>query len=233
MIELYSHGGPNGHKVSILLEELGLPYEPHDVNVFAGEGREEAFLALNPNGKVPVIRDTDTGRVLTESNAILLYLADRAGRLMPAAPERWEAMELLFLQASGQGPMFGQRAHFDIMAPETVPYAIERYAAEGERLTALLDARLAGREWFQSDYSVVDIAFFGWSFTAAHMGYGLDGHPNLQALARPRPRTPCRAARRDHPHRAARPAAAQDARRGGLSAASLTPDRRTSPCPTR
>ena len=191
MIELHSYGGPNGHKVSILLEELGLPYEAHDVNVFAGEGQDRAFLALNPNGKVPVIRDTDTGQVLTESNAILLYLADRAGRMVPASgPERWEAVEFLFLQASGVGPMFGQRAHFDIMAPETVPYAIERYAAEGERLTALLEDRLRGRTWFLTDYSIVDVAFFGWFFTAAHMGYGLDAHPNLRAwydrvLARP------------------------------------------------
>lgn len=182
MIELHSHGGPNGHKVTILLEELGIPYESHDVDVFAGEGQAPDFKRLNPNGKVPVIRDTDTGQVITESNAILLYLADKAGRLVPSdGAERWEAIELLFLQASGLGPMFGQRAYFDIMAPERIEHAIGRYLDEGERLNGLLDARLAGRDWFLAEYSIADIAFYGWFFTAAHMGYGLDDHPHLAA----------------------------------------------------
>ena len=181
MIELYSHGSPNGHKVSIALEELGLPYEVRGVNVFVGEGQSPDFKAISANGKVPVVRDTDTGRTIAESNAILMYLADKAGRLMPAGDERWEAVELLFLQASAIGPMFGQRAYFDIMAPERVDHAIERYAAEGERLNALLDERLAGRTWFCSDYSIVDVAFYGWFFTAAHMGYPIDRYPNLSA----------------------------------------------------
>ena len=179
MIELYSHGSPNGHKVSIALEELGLPCEVRGVNVFVGEGQSPDFKAISANGKVPVVRDTDTGRTIAESNAILMYLADKAGRLMPAGDERWEAVELLFLQASAIGPMFGQRAYFDIMAPERVDHAIERYAAEGERLNALLDERLAGRTWFCSDYSIVDVAFYGWFFTAVHMGYPIDRYPNL------------------------------------------------------
>ena len=181
MIELYSHGSPNGHKVSIALEELELPYEVRGVDVFAGEGQSPDFKAVNANGKVPVIRDTDTDATIAESNAILMYLADKAGKLMPMGDERWEAVELLFLQASAIGPMFGQRAYFDIMAPERVDHAIERYAAEGERLNALLDERLAGREWFSSDYSIVDIAFYGWFFTATHMGYPIDRYSNLSA----------------------------------------------------
>lgn len=182
MIELYSHGSPNGHKISIALEELRLPYTVHQINVFAGEGQDPKFLAINPNGKVPVIRDTETGQVITESNAILLYLADKAGKLVPTkGSERWRAIELLFFQASAIGSMFGQRAHFTIMAPETLPYAMQRYLDEGERLHKLLDALLAGREYFLNDYSIVDIAHFGWFFTAVHMGFHFDNYPNLKA----------------------------------------------------
>lgn len=181
MIDLYSHGSPNGHKISIALEELGLPYTIHQIDVFAGAGQDPQFLKVNPNGKVPAIRDTDTGQVITESNAILLYLADREGLLIPeSGPERWRAIELLFFQAATVGPMFGQRAHFDIMAPETVPYAIQRYDTEAERILGLVDGMLNGRDHFLgSGFSVVDIAFFGWFFTARHMGYGWDSHPNI------------------------------------------------------
>lgn len=183
MIELYSHGSPNGHKISIALEELGLAYKVHPVNVFAGEGQAPEYLKLNPNGKVPAIRDGDTGQVITESNAILLYLAEKAGKLVPQrGADRTKALELLFFQASTLGAMFGQRAHFGIMAPETIPYAIERYEAEGERLHQLVDGWLASGPFFLGEqYSIVDIAFFGWFFTASHMGFGFDAYPNLSA----------------------------------------------------
>src|SRR5687767_632190 len=143
MIELFTHGSPNGHKVTIALEELALPYEVRPVNVFAGEGQRPEFLALNPAGKIPVIRDLDNGAVVTESAAILLYLADKAGRLVPASSlQRVRALELLFLQASLQGPMFGQRSHFSLFGPETVPYAIRRYEQQAEIIDALVDKLL-------------------------------------------------------------------------------------------
>jgi glutathione S-transferase/uncharacterized protein YciI len=134
VIELFTYGSTNGHKVAIALEELGFEYELRTVDVFAGEGQTPEFLALNPVGKIPVIRDREADLVLTESDAILLYLADKAGRLIPTSGnERTRALELLFLQASLQGPMFGQRMHFSIFSNETVPYGIRRYEEQGER----------------------------------------------------------------------------------------------------
>lgn len=182
-IELYTFGSTNGHKVAIALEELGLPYEIHVVNVFAGEGQAPEFLAINPAGKIPVLRDRDADLVLTESDAILLYLADKAGRLVPASGrERTRAIELLFLQASLQGPMFGQRMHFSVFSAETVPYAIRRYEEQGERIDRLLDHLLSGRSYFLgADYSIVDIAFYGWYFAAWSAGFAFDPHPNLEA----------------------------------------------------
>lgn len=181
MFKLYSHGSPNGHKISIALEELKLPYTVHQINVFAGEGQTPEFLAINPNGKIPVIHDIETGQFITESNAILLYLADKTGKLMPTKEsERWRAIELLFFQSSTIGPMFGQRAYFTIMASETLPYAMKRYFNEGERLHKLLDDLLTGREYFLDEYSIVDIAHFGWFFTAMHMGFSFDKYPNLK-----------------------------------------------------
>lgn len=183
MINLYSHGSPNGHKVSIALEELRLAYSIEQINVFAGDQfNRPDFLKLNPNAKIPVIQDTETGLVLTESNAILLYLADKVGKLIPQqGPERWRVVELLFFQAASIGPMFGQRAHFTINAPDAIPYAIKRYLNEGERLHGVLERRLEGRNYFLEDYSIVDIAHFGWMHTAVHMGFLFENYPNLQA----------------------------------------------------
>lgn len=179
MIEFFTFGSTNGHKVAIALEELGVPYEVRCVNVFAGEGRSREFLALNPLGKIPVIRDD--GLVITESDAILLYLADKAGRLVPAAgPQRTRAIELLFLQASLQGPMFGQRMHFSIFAPETVPHGIARYEDQCEVIDRLVDHLLAGRDYFLDDYSIVDIAFYGWYHAAHWAGFAFEAHANLQ-----------------------------------------------------
>lgn len=181
VIDFYTFGSTNGHKVAIALEELGLPYEVHPVNVFAGEGQRPGFLALNPTGKIPVIRDRAADLVLTESDAILLYLADKAGRLVPAAgQERLRAIELLFLQASLQGPMFGQRMHFSIFAPQAVPYAIRRYEEQGASVDRVVDGLLAGRSYFLGDdYSIVDIAFYGWYFAAKWAGFGFEEHANL------------------------------------------------------
>lgn len=183
MIDLYTYGSTNGHKVAIALEELELPYQVHTVNVFAGEGRTPEFLALNPAGKIPVIRDRETDLVLTESDAILLYLAEKAGRLLPPPGRtRTRALELLFLQASLQGPMFGQRMHFSVFSPETVPYGIRRYEEQGRIIDELTDRLIAGNDYFLGPtYSIVDIAFYGWYFAAKWAGFDFDEHPNLRA----------------------------------------------------
>jgi GSH-dependent disulfide-bond oxidoreductase len=181
MIEFFTYGTTNGHKVAIALEELGLPYEIRTVNVFAGEGRSPAFLAINPAGKIPVIRDRETGAVVTESAAILLYLADKVGRLVPPSGlARTRAIELLFLQASLHGPMFGQRMHFSVFATETVPYAIRRYEEQGEIIDRLVDQLLHGRDHFLDEFSIVDIAFYGWYHAARRAGFTFDEHPNLR-----------------------------------------------------
>jgi GSH-dependent disulfide-bond oxidoreductase len=181
VIELFTFGSTNGHKVAIALEELGLPYEVRVVNVFAGEGRSPEFLAINPAGKIPVIRDREADLVLTESDAILLYLADKAGRLVaPSGKERMRAIELLFLQASLQGPMFGQRMHFSIFSAETDPYGIRRYEEQGEIIDKLVDHLLSGRSYFLgSEYTIVDIAFYGWYFAAKSAGFTFEQHANL------------------------------------------------------
>ena len=181
MIELYSFGSTNGHKISIALEELGLPYEVHPVNVFAGEGQTADFLALNPAGKIPVIRDGDL--VVTESCAILLHLADKAGRLVPrSGPERLRAIELLFLQASLQGPMFGQRMHFSVFADDVVAYGIRRYEEQGAIVEALADHFLRDQPYFLgSELSIVDIAFYAWFFAAQQAGFTFEQHEHLSA----------------------------------------------------
>lgn len=179
MIELYTYGSTNGHKVAIALEELALPYEVHVVDVFGGQGQSPAFLAINPTGKIPVIRDGTT--VLTESDAILLYLADKVGRLVPrSGPERTRAIELLFLQASLQGPMFGQRMYYSVFARETVPQAIARYEEQGEIIDRIVDRLLHGHEYFLDEYSIVDIAFYAWYHAASTAGFAFAEHANLR-----------------------------------------------------
>lgn len=182
MITFYAHGGPNPHKVAIALEELGLPYRSEIVDTKSGGQFEPGIVALNPNSKVPVIIDEETGTTVYESNAILLYLTEKTGRLFPTTgPERWEGLQLLFLQAASMGPMWGQRAHFSLFATEKSASAVERYIAEGHRVEAVLDRLLDGREHFlRSGYSIVDIAMFGWAWCAVHQGFELTDHSNLQ-----------------------------------------------------
>lgn len=196
MITLITHNTPNGHKISIALEELGLPYEARTVDVRTGAQFAPDFVRLNPNAKIPVIVDDETGQVVYESNAILLYLADKAGRLVPKdGPARWEALQLLFFQAASVGPMFGQRAHFSLFAPPGLDYAAQRYVKEGERLNDVMETLLADRPWFlASGYSIVDIAHFGWLHTAVRMGFAIGARPKLadwfeRMLARPAVRT--------------------------------------------
>jgi GSH-dependent disulfide-bond oxidoreductase len=182
MITLYAHGSPNPHKVSIALEELGLPYETQIIDTWAGEQFSPEFTALNPNAKVPVIVDHETGHTVYESNAILLYLAEKTGKLFPTeVKQRWQGLQLLFFQAASVGAMFGQRGHFSLFAPEKPSYAVERYVKEGERLNAVLETLLTGRAYFLNEYSIVDIAHFGWLWCSTRQGFAIDAYPNLKA----------------------------------------------------
>ncbi len=176
MIELHSWPTPNGHKVHIMLEETGLSYEVHPVDIGAGAQFDPAFLAISPNNKIPAIVDRDGpgGRPISlfESGAILLYLAEKTGKLLPADPYgRWSAVEWLMFQMGSIGPMFGQLGHFKNYAPEKIPYAIERYTNEVGRLHRVLDRRLAAAPYLAgSDYSIADIAVWPWVRSASSKG---------------------------------------------------------------
>jgi GSH-dependent disulfide-bond oxidoreductase len=168
-LQLYSLNTPNGVKVSIMLEEIGLPYEPHLVDLGKSESWTEEFLSLNPNGKIPAIIDPDgpDGRPLglAESGAILIYLADKAGKLLPAGGRRYETIQWVMWQMGHVGPMFGQVGFFHKFAGRQWEdkRPLQRYADESKRLLEVLDSRLDGREWVMGeDYSIADIALLGW-----------------------------------------------------------------------
>jgi GST-like protein len=169
-IQLYSAPTPNGVKVSIALEELGLPYEPHFVDIGQNQSWTPEFLALNPNGKIPAIIDPDgpggQPLALFESGAILLYLAEKTGRLLPADPAaRIQAIQWVFFQMGGVGPIFGQLGYFHKFAGREIEdkRPLQRYAAESKRLLGVLETRLAGRAWIMGeDYSIADISLLGW-----------------------------------------------------------------------
>ena len=169
-IQLYSLPTPNGVKVSIALEELGLPYEPHLVNILSNESWTPEFLSLNPNGKIPALIDPDGpgGKPLGlfESGAILLYLADKTGRLVPTDPaQRWETIQWLFFQMAAVGPMFGQVGFFHKFAGREYEdkRPLQRYVTESKRLLGVLETRLAERDWMMGEmYTIADIALLGW-----------------------------------------------------------------------
>jgi GSH-dependent disulfide-bond oxidoreductase len=169
-LQLYSLNTPNGVKVSIMLEETGLPYEPHLVDFGKNDQKTPEFLSLNPNGKIPAIIDPDGpgGKPLPlfESGAILHYLAEKTGQLLPAdAARRWETIQWLHFQMAFVGPMFGQVGFFHKFAGKDYPdkRPLERYVAESKRILGVMDARLAGREWFMDEYSIADISMLGWT----------------------------------------------------------------------
>ena len=168
MFELYTWATPNGHKVAIALEELALSYEMRPVDIGAGDQFKPAFLRISPNNKIPALVHTDAAGLaepvaLFESGAILQYLADTSGRLLPAhGPARYEALAWLYWQVGGLGPMAGQNHHFTRYAPEHIPYAVERYVKETARLYGVLDRRLEGRAFIAGDFSVADIACYPW-----------------------------------------------------------------------
>ncbi|WP_027484325.1 glutathione S-transferase N-terminal domain-containing protein [Rhodanobacter sp. OR87] len=169
-IQLYSLNTPNGVKASIMLEETGLPYEPHLVDIMRDESHTPEFLALNPNGKIPAIIDPHgpggAPLALFESGAILLYLADKSGQFIPADPaRRWETIQWLFFQMASIGPMFGQVGFFNKFAGKAYEdkRPLQRYVNESKRLLGVLDGRLAGRRWLMGeDYTIADIATLGW-----------------------------------------------------------------------
>ena len=182
MIELFTAATPNGWKVAITLEELGLPYQVRPIRLGAGEQKEEWYRALNPNGKIPTLIDHDANDfVVFESGAIQLYLAERSGRLLGATPqERSRCLQWLMFQMSAIGPMMGQAAVFLRYAPEKIPYAIERYQLETRRLLEVLDRRLRESEYLAGPYSIADIACWSWVHTHAFVGVEIGGLPQLQ-----------------------------------------------------
>ena len=178
MIELYTWSTPNGRKISILLEEVGLPYNVHPVDIRKNEQFKPEFIAINPNSKIPAIIDTEgpDGKPfpIFESGAILIYLADKTGKFLPkSGTARYEVLEWLMFQMGGVGPMFGQVHHFRRAAPEKVPYAIDRYQKETERLYGVLDARLKQAPYLAAgQYTIADMATYPW--VARHEWHQVD-----------------------------------------------------------
>lgn len=167
MIDFYTWKTPNGQKVAIMLEELGLPYKAHFVDLTKQEQFHAKFLKMNPNNKIPVIVDGSgpDGQALTlfESGAILIYLAEKTGKLLTKEPRaRIEVLQWLMFQVAGVGPMLGQLHHFSHYAAERIPYAVERYSNEARRLYQVMDNHLEKKQYFAGDYSIADIAIFPW-----------------------------------------------------------------------
>ncbi|MGY2051149.1 glutathione binding-like protein [Methylobacterium sp. JK268] len=187
MIDLYYWTTPNGHKVTMFLEEAGLPYTIHPVNIGKGEQFQPDFLKIAPNNRIPAIVDREPAGggapvSLFESGAILLYLAEKTGRFVPADLRgRAEVLQWLFWQMGGLGPMAGQNHHFVQYAPEQIPYAINRYVNETNRLYGVLDRRLADREFVAGpDYSIADMAIYPWIVPHERQRQNLGDHPHLK-----------------------------------------------------
>ncbi len=185
MIDLYYWTTPNGHKITIFLEEAGLPYRIIPINIGKGEQFAPEFLKISPNNRIPALVDpapADGGEAVSvfESGAILCYLAEKTGRFLPADPRgRSATLQWLFWQMGGLGPMAGQNHHFAHYAPEPIPYAIERYVRETTRLYGVLDRRLADRECVAGDYSIADMAIYPWIVPWQRQGQQLDDFPHL------------------------------------------------------
>ena len=186
MLEVWSWPTPNGHKVHNAVEELGIPYKIVPINIGAGEQFKPEFLAITPNHRIPAIVDPDGpgGKPITlfESAAILIYLAEKHGKLIPADPvARYKCLEWTMFQMGGVGPMFGQYGHFSNYAPEKIPYAIERYGNEVKRLHNVLDKRLAQTEWLAGDeYSIADIITYPWLRFPERRGIDFIDYPNVK-----------------------------------------------------
>jgi glutathione S-transferase len=182
MIDLYTSPTPNGWKASIMLEEIGLPYRVKPIRLEMLEQKQDWYLKLNPNGRIPTIVDHDEGGfAVFESGAILVYLAEKTGQLMPQDRKgRSTVIQWIMFQMGGIGPMQGQANVFYRYAPEKIPYAIDRYQKETKRLYAVLDKRLADREYLAGDYSIADIATWPWVSLHGWAGVDIDDLPRLQ-----------------------------------------------------
>jgi len=178
LIELYTWPTPNGRKISIALEEFGLDYTVHPIDIGAGAQHDPEFLAISPNGKIPAIVDRESGRSLMESGAILLYLADRQDAFR--GDDDWETLQWLMLQMGGVGPMLGQAHHFLKFNPGKAPYAEARYAAEAARLYGVLDRRLEARPYLSGSYSIADMATWPWISRYEWQGIDWVHYPNLK-----------------------------------------------------
>ena len=197
MIDLYYWTTPNGHKITMFLEETGLPYRLIPVHIGRGEQFQPEFLAISPNNRIPAIVDPDGpgGQPLSlfESGAILLYLADKTGQFIPSDLRgRAEVLQWLFWQMAGLGPMAGQNHHFSQYAPEKIPYAITRYVNETNRLYGVLNKRLADRPFVAGEYSIADMASYPWIVPHERQGQNLDDFPHLKrwfATIKERPAT--------------------------------------------
>jgi GSH-dependent disulfide-bond oxidoreductase len=187
MIDLYTWPTPNGHKVHIMLEECGLPYAVHPVDISAGDQFEPAFLAISPNNKMPAIVDPDgpDGKPMSlfESGAILLYLAGKTGRFLPKSVRgKYEALQWLMFQMGGVGPMLGQAHHFRKYAPKKIAYAVDRYTNEANRLYGVMDRQLATNDYIAGrEYTVADMAIWPWVRSWENQGVDIDAYPNVKA----------------------------------------------------
>lgn len=182
MIDLYTAPTPNGYKASVTLEELGLPYTVHAINLREQEQKKPDFLAMNPNGRIPVMVDRDANDlVIFESGAIMVYLAEKTGQLMPTdAAGKAKVMQWLMFQMAGIGPMMGNANVFYRYFPEKIPAAIDRFQNESRRLFEVLDTRLSESEWLADEYSIADIANWCWVRTYKWSGVSTDGLPHLK-----------------------------------------------------
>ena len=192
MIDLYTWNTPNGRKVSIMLEEIELPYETHPINIAQDDQFAPEFLAISPNNKIPAIVDRDNGRSMMESGAILMYLAEKTGKLMPSDEDgRWRVMEWLMMQMGSVGPMLGQTHHFVKYNQGKAPYAEERYLNENKRIYGVLDRRLGECAYLAGDdYTIADVATFPWIARWDWQTMDLNDTPNvkrwfLELAARP------------------------------------------------
>ena len=181
MIDLYTWTTPNGRKASIALEEMGLPYKAHAIDISKDEQFAPAFLKISPNNRIPAIVDNDNGMSLFESGAILIYLADKTGKLLPKQGEdRYRVIEWLMWQMGGPGPMLGQVHHFVKYNKGKSAYAEERYSKEAQRLYGVLDRRLEGRDFVAGDYSIADIAIWPWISRFEWQEVDLAKFPNVK-----------------------------------------------------
>jgi len=186
MIDLYSWATPNGHKIHIMLEETGLPYRVHPIDIGAGDQFKPEFLRISPNNKMPAIVDSDgpDGRPMSmfESGAILIYLASKTGKFLPEnIRDRWSALQWLMFQMGGVGPMLGQAHHFLGYAPEKIPYAMKRYSNEANRLYGVMDRRLAESKFIACDeYTIADMAIMPWLRFPERQGVNIADYPHVQ-----------------------------------------------------